>query len=175
MLGIRPCHGGEQRAPPHEVKDRDEEQFVGTVLLDVSAPDRQRVFVVQSLIEDRIKSFRVNRPAAWVFLLGALLLVLIVVFALSFVLGPYLPTAMTEPNRSTGNIEVRPVIVLAVALFGAALSFSTLWLFPDLEFLLGRGIERHKRLERLKTNLFWVVLVGAVVGLTTGIAVSRFT
>lgn len=152
-------------------KVKDQEQFVGTVLLDVSAPNRQRVFVVQSLIEDRIKSFRANRPASWVVLLSSIMLLLILVITLIVVLPPYLPKLLTEPDRLTG-IQVKPIVVAATALVGILISISTTWLFPDLEFLLGQGIARHQRLGRLKSNLFWVVFVGTALSIIAGVVVS---
>ena len=154
-------------------KKEDQEQFVAAVLLDVSAPDRQRVFVVQSLIEDRIKSFRANRPAGWMISLSALVLLLISLFTMNFMLAPYLPTYFIVANHLAGGVQVKPAIFLAIVLIGILVSFSTFWLFPDLEFLLGRGIERHQRLERIKTNLFWVAIVGTIMSLIASYVVSR--
>jgi len=156
-------------------KVKDEEQFVATVLLDVSAPDRQRVFVAQSIIEERIKSFRTNRPAGWMILLAGLTLLLIVIIALSFGLAPYLPRNLTELNRATGAVQTKSYVVLATVAIMVLISFSALWLFPDLEFLLGRGIERHQRLERIRTNLVWVALVGTIVSVIAGFVVSHLS
>jgi hypothetical protein len=156
-------------------KIKDEEQFVAAVLLDVSAPDRQRVFVVQSLIEDRIKSFRANRPAGWMILLLALAFLLICVFTVNFMLAPYLPPYFTVADRVTGGVMLKPAILTAIVVIGILISLSMLWLFPDLEFLLGRGIERHQRLERIKTNLFWVAIVGTIVSVIAGYVVSRLS
>jgi len=152
---------------------KDQDQFVPTVSLVVSGPDRQSVFVVQSLIEDRIKSLRMDRPASWVILMSSLVGFMIFL-TLTLVLAPYFPKALTAYNPATNTVQLKAIVLLPLITVGMSLVLATYWLFPDLEFLLGKGIERHQRLKTLKTNLFWSILVGGGVTIGGGYVAARF-
>jgi len=48
-------------------------------------------------------------------------------------------------------------------------------LFPRSHFLIGNGIERHQRQQRLRSNFFWCVFVALVVGVVAGVLVLLFS
>lgn len=155
----------------HEKKIKDEVHQVSSVLLEVSGPTRQAVFVAQSVIEDRINSFSANRPGSGPILLGYLVCCLaffstLLVYETSIL--PHLPKTLTALSPADGHVHFAFWFLLAFVAPMIGGIFFLLVLFPDLEFLIGKGIERHRRNQTIKANLFWVVIVGGVLSLIVG-------
>jgi len=155
----------------HTKKVKDEDRQFSTVILEVSGPDRQKVFVTQSLIEDRLRSFKMGRPVVGLLLVSwfvFLLLLFLSITSFQTDVIRFVPHFFTIYSSQEHRVTLNALFLLFIIGGGAILGFTAALLFPDLEFRIGKGIDRSDRLQTLRANLLWVGVVGVGSGLVIG-------
>jgi hypothetical protein len=151
---------------------KDEERFFPDVLLEISGPDRQNVFIIQSLIEDRLKSFTASiSPKVVKIVFTILWLIPLIVALLS---SSFLKKISYVDDKGERSINVLGASLMFIYL--VILILGLVWiidkLFPSLTFLIGNEIERHQRLLERRKQLFWVVGIGLLITVV-GIFLSK--
>jgi hypothetical protein len=138
--------------------------------LQIEGPDHQWLYVTKSTLEDRLKNFRksVPRTGTLIFYLSIaiLLLDIIIVPKMQNILPPITyPSADATNNPGWGLL----IVILADLILFIVLSILIGYIFPNVSFLIGRGVARFENRIKLRSNLFWVVLVTSVLSIMLAI------
>ncbi|OGY40631.1 MAG: hypothetical protein A2Y82_05315 [Candidatus Buchananbacteria bacterium RBG_13_36_9] len=123
--------------------------------LKIEGPDRQWVYVTKSTLEDRLKNFKksIPRTGTLIFYLSIVILLLdiIIVPKIQNILPPITyPTATASNNPGLGLL----IVMLADLILFTVLSILIGYIFPNVSFLIGRGIARFENRIKLRSNLF---------------------
>ncbi|MBK8982891.1 MAG: hypothetical protein IPM38_11355 [Ignavibacteria bacterium] len=134
---------------------KDQETYVADIILNITGVDKQNAYIIQSKIEERLKTFKPFYPRIN-FLYFAFS---ILFFTYSFICGKqlfyiYFSDDYTKQHPSFTVLFV--LILFVLTLIGILFIYL---LFPQITFLIGDGIERHNNLTKLRSKLFWVVFV----------------
>lgn len=136
--------------------------------LKIVGPDQQWIYLTKSIIEDRIKSFSKSIPRK-----GTIFIVIfLIMMFIAYLSIPYLCFLLSieslfkenqQGARELSNTGF--VIIIGSVFISAILSLLIAKLFPNVTFLIGKGIERYNSKLKIRTNLFWVVVVGLFVSI----------
>jgi len=142
---------------------KDIETYYSQILLEISGPDRQTVFIIKSLIEDRLKTFTATHIKP-LYLMLIFLFFYTIVAILFFTFTNYFPDYL----ETTSEGKVKPTdigILFGVIGLGVLGIFIIHKLFPSLTFLIGAQIDRHNKLVKRRFNLLYGVGVGIILTL----------
>jgi len=135
---------------------KDQETYVAVIILSITSVNRQNAYVIQSKIEERLKTFKPFYPKRnLLYRTFAILFLLTVLFIGNNFFYTYFTNeyAQQYPRFVASFL----LILLAVTLIGILFIYL---LFPQITFRIGDGIERHNNLTEFRSKLFWVVFVG---------------
>ncbi len=144
---------------------KGEKKFILNVSLEISGPDRQKVFLAQSVVEDRLTHFKLSRPKTFTLVIS---ITFVFLFITVFVLQKYLnalPSVFVTLNSGTNQLGLSGFSTICVLILVVSVGSLVYSLFPNLIFLIGDEIEENHKKERLRSNLFWVVIVGFILSI----------
>lgn len=146
------------------------------IYLKIEGPDRQWVYVTQSVVEDRIKSFAENRRRSGLKAFITCASIIIGTILLTPYLKNYLPP-ISVPRSSGPGTDFGPgsLIIGGIDLLLCILSiYIIIKLYPDLIFLFGKELERNQVRLTSRSNLFWVIIIGIPAAIFIAIILRIF-
>jgi hypothetical protein len=153
------CFGGYKKTIS---SGNEVEKYIHDVSLEISSIDRQSAFIIQSLLEDRLKSFKVYyvRPTTVYIISLIICAILITIFLTS---SNFLSNYFQPDIDGEKFTLLRVSIVLLIVSIPVLGSFVLSILFPSLTFAIGAQIEYYKKLTKWKSNIFWVIIIGLLL------------
>lgn len=143
--------------------------------LSITGPDRQWSYVTKSILEDRIKDCKETRPRTWIICLFVIIISAILYYFFIQNIRNHLPSLSTPSKNNSGYdltltgwgvfFGLLPISILLV--------YSVQKLFPNTIFLLGKEIQRHDRIARIRSNLFWGVIIGIPLSLISAFLMKK--
>lgn len=142
------------------------ENMQGGILLGISGPTRQWTYVAQSVIEERIGALKESRRRNGYYIASVLIAVPLLTMLFSGWLKKYLPPIYIQDGNTRNYGWGFAILLFADIALIWMLIWAILKLFPNLVFLIGKEIDRHKKRLQIRTNIFWVVFIGTLVSVT---------
>jgi hypothetical protein len=153
----------------------EREDYITDISLEISSPERQSAFIIQSLIEDRLNSsFKASyiKPfnICMIFTFVYTLLVTLVLDTNNSI------SKFFQPDLKGGWDLIQLLSFIGIILIAGLAYIVFYTLFPKLTFVIGEQIEKYNLLAKRKSNIFWVVVVGSILmlaGVLIGVLLSK--
>lgn len=150
---------------------KDENKYYPNIYLDITGPERQWVFVAQSQIEERLKSFKSSHPSRLIIAIITLLVISGLGVLISYLLKKPLHFLYTY-NPTTNADELNNYFVSILFILNLLIGIPIILLYKDITFAIGAEVEKHQNRLRAKSNLFWVVLIGVPLSIIVTIILN---
>lgn len=146
-------------------------QYKPDVYLNVTGSRRQWIFVTQSIIEDRLRSFRQSSLRIGYLVFATLILGFIILLLLLPYIKEYLPLIMVPKDNGTSSELGGGFFILffIYASFTIGVIYIFNKLFLNLTFLFGKELERHADRLRRRSELFWGVGIAFLLSIIAGV------
>ena len=153
---------------------KDQEKYYPYIFLDITGPDRQWVFVAQSEIEDRLKSFKASRPSSFIIAITTdLFLFSFFAILIAYLFKPHLQFLFSTDSHN-GQEALNGIFIFSLFLIAIFVTLMIAFLYRDITFCIGQEIERHQSRIKLKSNLFWSFLIAFIIGIVAGLVLKLF-
>lgn len=152
---------------------KGEEKYQPYIFLDIIGPDRQWVFVAQSEIEDRLKSFKAPRPPSFVIALATAICIFFLAILLAYIFKSHLKFLFTTDAHS-GQQVLSGIFIFVLFLLACIAIITIVLLYRDITFCIGQEIERHQSRLKLRSNIFWSIFIALGIGIIGGIILKFF-
>jgi len=144
----------------------------------ITGDSREWVYVTASKIEERIEGLK-QWYSFFYKLNYDLSMTIIIIFFMMFIgVQPE-----KEISENTGNISlivflkgflILVTILLIIYLIYKLIKSSLIYLFPETVFRIGEGKKRHDTITDLRGKLFWVIFVGLIISIISGVILIKF-
>ncbi|MFQ2014478.1 hypothetical protein ACK336_14725 [Aeromonas veronii] len=80
-------------------------------------------------------------------------------------------------NRETADLPMiaMTILLIPVMLFSGQIQKAINFIFPTNQFLFGKNIDKYMKRKKLVSNIFWVVIVGVLVSVVSGLLIGLLT
>ena len=131
--------------------------------LQIVGPDRQWVYVAKSIIEDRLKRFKELALRNEYVFFGVLIIQAIFIF---FLLSRFPVNTFLWISKEGGGREISGLGIITFffsIIIALIIAVKIAGLYPNITFLIGKEVERHEKRLKLRSHLFWGVIIASVI------------
>lgn len=143
--------------------------------LQIFGPDNQWVYVAKSIIEEKMKNFKETKPRTGMIIFLSYICYTLLIYLLFPYYNGFLPILTKINQNGEHTLEFAGLIFgFSYIFLFILISIVIFKLYPNSIYLIGPEIKRHEKRLNIRTNLFWVVIIGLFISVISGIALKVF-